>query len=207
MLKNLLKSFLVITFLLTTAFAGNQKNSSNYQEELYKIKVELEKIKLTQHYENRDSKIEAIEKSIKSLESRLNKDFQKYDELIKRQDARIGDTGFYLTMLGVLITVIIIFFAFRYESIARNQADKEVKAWIDDKADEEFQPKVNEYLEQLKTKGESLLQEIKEEAEKLNNEHRDMMDDLSKPLSEDAKEKLDSDVKKYIDEFKKKLAK
>lgn len=207
MLKGLLKLFIVL-ILANTVYANNQ----NMQQEVTTLKIELEKIKIIQKLENIDDKIKNISNRIENLEKKLNeglveknsikKDFENYNEIINRQDRRILDLGHYLTIFGILVMVIILLFSLGYGLIARSQAEKEVKNWIDEKADLEFQPKVEEYLKEIENKGIVLLNKIKEEADNLNIEHKNKIDEfdlMKKELSMKEKEQIKDNIESLED--------
>ena len=181
MLQFLVKLLAFLMFLTIYGHSSSKHSSSSIEQELNNIKIEIEKMKLTQDLTMRAGKLEFIEQDIKNLENKLHKrdidinglykDIEKFDDIAVRQDDRIDDIGLYLTIFAILITVVILFFALRYESIAKQQADSEVKKWIDEKADKEFEPKVKEYLNKLQEKSESILQSIQEEAVEIKNKY------------------------------------
>jgi len=196
--------------LLTTTYANNQKEMQN---NLTNIKIELEKIKIIQKYENKDLKIKEIELSIKNLENRLNSsqlnnntienNFQKYDEIIKRQDARISDLNASInndiTLYTSMIAILFIIISIGSYTASSNENENFVKAWLDEKADEVFEPKVDEYLQQLKDESNTVLKQIEQEASKLNQEHKEMIDKIgSKPdnYSNKQRDKIYKDVKR-----------
>jgi tetratricopeptide (TPR) repeat protein len=154
--------------------------SKNLQNELDSIKLEIEKLKII-HEQSTVYKIIELENSIKELESKIvedkidtkgfEKEFEKYDEIINRQDEKIGSNFTILEIVvaffGVLVTVIVIIFSFRNSAIARAEANKELQNWI-------------------KENQEKILTPIQNEADKLSSEIQEQIDEFFK----DAKERL-----------------
>ena len=197
MLRFFFKLLIITSFMLTYTNASTSTKNKTIQDELTDIKIELSNIKLTQKYENRDNKIKEIEQSIKDLEVKVNKTVAKD---IEKQDKRISDIGFYLTVsaiivtfFGILITGIILFFTLKHSVIAKSQAREEVEKWVKEKADAEFKEKLDEYLEELENKGNNLLEQIKIQADKLNKKHKN---DTEKIL-QDTKDKTEQMIKEH----------
>jgi len=205
MLRFFFKLLIITSFMLTYTNASTSTKNKTIQDELTDIKIELSNIKLTQKYENRDNKIKEIEQSIKDLEVKVNKTVAKD---IEKQDKRISDIGFYLTVsaiivtfFGILITGIILFFTLKHSVIAKSQAREEVEKWVKEKADAEFKEKVDEYLEQLENKANRLLEKLENKANEQYKNHDKRFEDkiaefdLMKNASPEDKEKINNDVK------------
>jgi tetratricopeptide (TPR) repeat protein len=175
-------------------------------EKLVEIKTELVKIQVSQKYENKDKQIEILQNDIKSLEDKfhaseiaknnIENKFDKYDSIIDRQDNRIQSLNTAITIFGILITIIMVGFGFRYGQNVKNIAKDEITDWLDTKAEQEFKPKIQEYLDELKKEGEKVLANIQVEADKLNKEHKEKIDniDITKPLSSEDRTKLEEEA-------------
>jgi hypothetical protein len=72
--------------------------------------------------------------------------------------------------LGILITIALLFFGFRYGQNVKNIAKDEITKWLDTKADDELKPEIQMYLNKLEEKGNKVLANIQIEADKLNKE-------------------------------------
>lgn len=211
--QSFLKLFILIVTLYSNMFAIAQKDNTNFQNEINTIKIELEKIKVIQQYSNKDNKLKEIENSIKVLEDKLKnndidkngikKDFQKYDNIINRQDVRIEDIksninfwaiGF--SLIGVLTGLFVFIINRSYAKQAKEEAviaaRKEVKNWLDDNIEKELIP--------IKEEGNKLLKEIRKNAdnilvqkqEELNNINiQDTLDSHHKQILEEVNQKLD----------------
>ncbi len=212
--RSFLKLFILIVTLYSNMFAITQKDNTNFQNEINTIKIELEKIKVIQQYSNKDDKLNKIENSIKVLEDKLTKSMEKD---LSVQDKRISDLNLYIAIYGVIITVLLLIASWGSYKFSLNETHLIIKKWLDEKADKEFQPKVDDYLEQLQNKGNSLLEEIKLEASKQHQEHKDKNNKIIKEfesktsqmiieekdrinkeflLQEKGKAEVDSDVEK-----------
>ncbi|HIP12256.1 MAG TPA: hypothetical protein EYG73_06010, partial [Arcobacter sp.] len=165
---------LFLTIFFNLSYANN--NTTN---ELYKIKLELQSIKLNNQNtnNNQEKQIINIQNSIKKLENKINnqdinqikisKDLEILNNEIISQNTRKNDISMYLTIFGSLITIIVIFFSFKNEGVARSVASEEIKDWLSTKANEELQPQIDEYLNKLIDEKNDILKKIKEEAKKL----------------------------------------
>ncbi|MEA1955525.1 MAG: tetratricopeptide repeat protein [Campylobacterota bacterium] len=219
MMKNkfsvLSKILVIMIFLSIASFADNKQNINN---EINNIKIELEKIKLIQQYENKDSEIDKIEKRVKDLETLLNKtninnnsilkDLKKNDELIIRQDIRISDLNFYIGLYGVIVTILLLLASWGSYKLSSKESSELIKKWLDKKADKEFQPKVDEYLKQIEEKSNVLFEKIDDEHQSyMAKRNSDLIADLiaKEKLSDKDKKELNKDVnnidKKKEDEY------
>ncbi|MDN5064085.1 tetratricopeptide repeat protein, partial [Aliarcobacter butzleri] len=155
--------------------------SHDIHKEISDIKLQIQEIKLLDARDDREKKIEKLEKDIKDLEEKFNqnnidkkdieKSFDKNKEIIDRQDKRIENIGLgisifgiIVTFFGILITIIVIYFVVKFEKMAEILAEKELKKWIENEAMREFEPKIKEIKELIK-KAESEVSLFKEKAE------------------------------------------
>ena len=214
--------YLLLTILLVgniSASATQQNN--NFQNELHKIKTELAKIKSVQDYVNDKNKINELEKSIKELEEKLHaneinknvidKDFEKYNEIINRQDERITDInsntnywGIGFSFIGILTGLFVFIINRKYakeaKEEAKKQANEEVKKWVDEKADIEFKSKMEEYLKQtddrVREKFDNIDKRYNQKENIMNNQIEKYNSIFSdKPLTKEQKEEVTKDAK------------
>lgn len=189
------KIFVSLLFIFSFLDAETTQNK-NLQNELNTIKLEIEKLKII-HDQTTVFKIIELENSIKDLENKIveskvdkkafEKEFEKYNEIINRQDERISSNFTTLEIVvaffGVLVTVIVIIFSFRNSVIARVEANKELQSWI-------------------KENQEKILTPIQNEADKLSSEIQEQIDEFFK----DAKERLsEHDIKEELNNRDKEL--
>lgn len=187
-----LKLLLIISFI-TLTLSAQEKQSSDLTHELNAIKLEIEKIKIIHKYDNNNLKLIEIEKNVKELEHKLHqnsiennsitKDFEQYNKITNRQDKRIEDINSNLNYWGIgfsliaILTGLFVFIVNRsYAQSAKKEAilsaEKELRKWISEKADKEFQPKVDNYLIELREESERILNSISEDGKSLNEKIR-----------------------------------
>jgi tetratricopeptide (TPR) repeat protein len=199
MIKNFIKLFILMVILWSNIYATAITDERNFQNEINNIKIEIEKLKVVQQYNNKDDKLKEIETSIKSLEDK----FTKIIENVSAQDKRISDLSFYLALYGVIITILLLIISFGSYKLALSETTSLVQAWLEEKADNEFKPKVDAYLGQLQNKGDELLKQIETEASKQQQKHDDLInekvaeiDSKFNELIPKGRDKVESDVKK-----------
>ncbi len=193
--KNFFKIFFLIIFFHIFLFASKVETSQTQLNKLnseitnlklvneYEKKLNEEKLKIFfSKIVEKENEIKELKKEFKELEDKFNKnnidkekiqkDFENNKIIIDRQDKRVEDLhsnisfwGVVFTLVGTLTAIIVIAFTLRFGSIATNEAKEELQKWIDEKADKEFQPKVDKYLMQLEKETKELLLKIKANAD------------------------------------------
>ena len=155
---------LLFTFIFSmNLFAVNH----DIHREISDIKLQLQEIKLLDARDERENKLEKLEKDIKKLEEKFNQnniDKEKLDGKIGAQNKLISEiasntnrVSWLISMFGVLITVIIIFFALKFgkdiDQEIQNikiEAEKKLKNWVDKKAESEFKPLIDNAKDEIK---------------------------------------------------------
>jgi len=170
--KNFSKILFIFLIFISNLQASKQSENINFQEQINNLKIEIAVLKSKQEFydkQNDDkSQITSIENQLIGLENKLNEnrqDTKLFANTIERQDNRISDIGWYLTTFGILITVLILFFALNLAKTVKNEASEELKDWIDNKADEEFKSKVDKSIQVIENKAKDLLLGIRNDAE------------------------------------------
>lgn len=167
-------SLIFVSFLEASNEKINQQLFELKTSQEYAQKINDEKITLIMgQIIQKENEIKELEKKIDELRKDKNS-LSNYKDIIDRQDKRIEDIhsnvnfwGVIFTLIGTLTAVIIILYTLKFGAMAVNGAEKEVKNWIDEKADEEFKPKVTEYLDKIEVQ----LKRYKELTDKYNIEY------------------------------------
>ncbi|MDN5053766.1 tetratricopeptide repeat protein [Aliarcobacter butzleri] len=179
----------IFPLLFTLIFSINlfAQNDDIYKE-ISDIKLQIQEIKLLDARDDREKKIEKLEKDIKELEEKFNQnniDKKEIDGKIETQDKLINIISISIGLFGVLITGIVIFFAFKFEKIAKGEAKeeskKEVENWIKENKNIILEPIINE--------GNNLLKNIRKEADLLLQDYQSTMKKHNLKDELDSKEK------------------
>ena len=184
-------SLIFVSFLEASNEKINQqiyelKTSQDYAQKINDEKITLIMGQIIQ----KENEIKELEKELKNyvnkedLQREINYQNNRIDDINSSVDRLSIIVSISIGLFGILITGIVIFFAFRFERIARVQADKEVKSWIDEKADKEFKPKVDSYLAQIDGRAKKLF----ERNEGLTQELEDKIKSFDKYTEEEKKE-------------------
>ena len=183
MLKQILPLLFTIIFSINL-FAQPQ----DINKELIDIKLQLQEIKLLDARDEREKKIEKLENKIDDLDSKFNQnniDKKEIDGKIGTQDKLINTISISVGLFGILITGIVIFFAFRFEKIAKadakEESKKEVESWIEKNKNRILEPIINE--------GNNLLKNIRKEADTLLQDYQSTMKNHNLKNELDSKEK------------------
>ncbi|MCG3714954.1 hypothetical protein L5F64_05175 [Aliarcobacter butzleri] len=179
----------IFPLLFTLIFSTNLfAQVQDINKELTDIKLQLQEIKLLDARDEREKKIEKLEKDIKELEEKFNQnniDKKEIDGKIETQDKLINIISISIALFGVLITGIVIFFAFKFEKIAKGEAKeeskKEVENWIKENKNKILEPIINE--------GNNLLKNIRKEADLLLQDYQSIMKKHNLKDELDSKEK------------------
>ncbi len=184
--KSIILTFIFISSLFASNEEINQKLFELKTSQEYAQKINDEKVTLIM------GQIIQKENEIKELEKELNEYVNKEDlqKEITYQNNRIEDINSSVDKLsvivsasiglfGVLITAVVIFFAFKFERIAKFKAEEEVKSWIDEKAQKVFNNIVEESKKELEEKAEKELSNIKNETSDKIDEFIDGLNDRS----------------------------
>ncbi|MCG3660245.1 tetratricopeptide repeat protein [Aliarcobacter butzleri] len=183
----MLKQIFFLLFTLIFSINLFAQNNDIY-EEISDIKLQIQEIKLLDARDEREKKIEKLEKDIKELEEKFNQnniDKKDIDGKIETQDKLINIISISIALFGVLITGIVIFFAFKFEKIAKGEAKeeskKEVENWIKENKNKILEPIINE--------GNNLLKNIRKEADLLLQDYQSIMKKHNLKDELDSKEK------------------
>ncbi|MFW2306595.1 tetratricopeptide repeat protein [Aliarcobacter butzleri] len=179
----------IFPLLFTLIFSINLFGQNNdIYKEISDIKLQIQEIKLLDARDDREKKIEKLEKDIKELEEKFNQnniDKKEIDGKIETQDKLINIISISIGLFGVLITGIVIFFAFKFEKIAKGEAKeeskKEVENWIKENKNIILEPIINE--------GNNLLKNIRKEADLLLQDYQSTMKKHNLKDELDSKEK------------------
>ena len=171
----------ILPLLFTFIFSINLfAESHDIHKEISEIKLQIQKIKLLDARDEREKKIEKLEADIKKLEDEFNQnniDKKDIDGKIGTQDKLISEiasntnrVSWLISMFGILITVIIIFFALKFgrniDQEIQNikiEAEKELKNWVDNKAESEFKSLIDNAKNEIQLNANQVLKEIKNE--------------------------------------------
>lgn len=179
----------ILPLLFTFIFSMNLfAESHDIHREISDIKLQLQEIKLLDARDERENKLEKLEKDIKELEEKFNQnniDKKDIDGKIVTQDKLINIISISIGLFGILITGIVIFFAFKFEKIAKGEAKeeskKEVENWIKENKNRILEPIINE--------GNNLLKNIRKEADILLHDYQLSMKNHNLKNELDSKEK------------------
>ncbi|MCT7615806.1 tetratricopeptide repeat protein [Aliarcobacter butzleri] len=189
----------IFPLLFTLIFSTNLfAQVQDINKELTDIKLQLQEIKLLDARDEREKKIEKLEKDIKELEEKFNqnnidkkdieKSFDKNKEIIDRQDKRIEDIGTNLNYWGIGFSLIAIFTGIavflvnkNYAESAKKEALISVYKWIEENKDKILEPIINE--------GNNLLKNIRKEADLLLQDYQSTMKKHNLKDELDSKEK------------------
>jgi tetratricopeptide (TPR) repeat protein len=209
MIFKILFIFLSITTLYAT-------HTTQLRKDIVDIKTELVKLQVSQKYENRDKQIEVLKKNIKSLEKKfhaseidknsIKNKFEKYDSIINRQDNRIRDFENYISIIGILVTVlglliigILLVFGFKHVKNNKNIAKNEINN-KDDKPSikKKFKPLTKYNLDEIKDNTKKILSQETKEVEKSKKKRKEKIlkfNIAQKTLSKKQKKELDKIIK------------
>ena len=208
--KHFYKILFIFLLSISHLQASKQSENINVQEQINNLKIEIAVLKSKQEFYDKQtddkSQIISIENQLKDLESKLNDNRQDtkvfdtrvntHENKINMQDNRISDnftmTEITIAFFGILITVIIVIFAIKLGTTVKNEARQELKDWIDNKADEEFQSKVDDSLKKIEIKASELLKKIDQNAK----EKFKKIDIITLKLTDKGKEELSKKTKK-----------
>ncbi|MFW2591335.1 tetratricopeptide repeat protein [Aliarcobacter butzleri] len=179
----------IFPLLFTLIFSINLfAQNDDIHKEISDIKLQIQEIKLLDARDDREKKIEKLEKDIKDLDDKFNQnniDKKEIDGKIETQDKLINIISISIALFGVLITGIVIFFAFKFEKIAKGEAKeeskKEVENWIKENKNRILEPIINE--------GNNLLKNIRKEADLLLQDYQSTMKKHNLKDELDSKEK------------------
>ena len=198
MLKQILPLLFIFIFSINL-FA----QSPDINKELTDIKLQLQEIKLLNSRDERQKKIEKLENKIDDLDSKFNQnniDKKEIDGKIGTQDKLITEISsntnrisWIISLFGVLITIIVIYFVVKFEKMAEILAEKELKKWINNEAMGEFEPKIKEIKDLIK-KAESEVSLFKNKAEFTISEIEKKLPE-NKELTNEEKNEIRSDIK------------
>ncbi|MDN5094651.1 tetratricopeptide repeat protein [Aliarcobacter butzleri] len=189
----------IFPLLFTLIFSINLfGQNDDIHKEISDIKLQIQEIKLLDARDDREKKIEKLEKDIKELEEKFNqnnidkkdieKSFDKNKEIIDRQDKRIEDIGTNLNYWGIGFSLIAIFTGIavflvnkNYAESAKKEALISVYKWIEENKDKILEPIINE--------GNNLLENIRKEADLLLQDYQSTMKKHNLKDELDSKEK------------------
>jgi tetratricopeptide (TPR) repeat protein len=183
----MIKQFLplLFTFIFSINLFGE---SHDIYKEISDIKLQLQEIKLLDARDEREKKIEKLEKDIRELDNKFNQnnvDKKEINGKIDTQDKLINTISISIGLFSILITGIVIFFAFKFEKIAKGEAKeeskKEVEIWIEKNKNRILEPIINE--------GNNLLKNIRKEADILLQDYQSTMKKHNLKDELDSKEK------------------
>ncbi|MDD2887998.1 MAG: hypothetical protein PHY66_09350 [Aliarcobacter sp.] len=149
MLKQILPLLFILIFSINL-FA----ESHDIHKDILDIKLQIQEIKLTDARDEREKKIENLEKDIKELEEKFNQNnvdkkeidgkLEKTKDIIERQDLRLDDLNFYLALYGFLITILLFVASYLSYRFTSSSASKIVQNWIKENKEEILEPIRNE---------------------------------------------------------------
>jgi tetratricopeptide (TPR) repeat protein len=204
-----MKKVFVLFFALLSFVVAEVKNETiDLQKEYIELKVELAKLKELDIAKDgiyqRDFIImkndikdidKEIKQNIKELENRINSFEIKINENKTRMDSFDNGIGFYLSIYGIGITILLIIISVGTFIFSSYKAKKQINDWLKENAPKQIEP----YIEKAKKDLEPILEQFKKDAK----------DSLYK-LEKDAKQEIDVMIKSldsYTEEEKQKVQK
>ncbi|MGP2658069.1 hypothetical protein ACOJTA_13615 [Malaciobacter sp. WC5094] len=201
-LKSIILTFIFVSSLFSSNEELNQKLFELKTSQEYAQKINDEKITLIM------GQIMLKENEIKELENKLDElrkdknSLENYKNIIDRQDKRIEDVHSNLNYWGIgfsliaILTGLVVFLVNRsYANSAKKEAklaaEKELRKWIDEKADEEFKSKVDVYLEEIDERAKKLFERNEGLTQKLEDRIKSIYE---KDYTEDEKKELEEEV-------------
>ncbi len=179
----------ILPLLFTLMFSINLfAESHDIHREISEIKLQIQEIKLLDKLDEREKKIGNIEEDIKKLEEKFNKsdvDKKELDGKIERNKTVVDNLNTFLTVYGILITILLALGSFAtYKISSKNaleEAQEELRYWI----------KLNQdkILEPIKNEGNNLLRNIRKEADVLLQDYQSTMKNHNFKNELDSKEK------------------
>ncbi|WP_417327600.1 tetratricopeptide repeat protein, partial [Halarcobacter sp.] len=165
MFKNFFFTIFLSLFFVSFLEASNEKiNQQIYEPKTsqdYTQKINDEKITLIMEQIIQKELKEYVNKD--DLQREINYQNNRIDDINSSVDRLSIIVSISIGLFGVLITGIVIFFAFKFERIARFKAEEEVKSWIDEKAQKVFNNIIEKSKKELEEKAEKELLNIKNE--------------------------------------------
>ena len=179
----------ILPLLFTIIFSINLfAESHDIHKDILDIKLQIQEIKLTDARDDREKKIETLEKDIKELEEKFNQnniDKKEIDGKIERNKAVVDNLNTFLTIYGILITILLALGSFATYKVslknAEEGAEKASNKWIEDNKDRILEPIINE--------GNNLLKNIRKEADILLQDYQSTMKKHNLKDELDSKEK------------------
>ncbi|MDN5113826.1 tetratricopeptide repeat protein [Aliarcobacter butzleri] len=145
----------IFPLLFTLIFSINlfAQNDDIYKE-ISDIKLQIQEIKLLDARDDREKKIEKLEKDIKKLEEKFNQNnidkkeidgkLEKTKDIVERQDLRLDDLNLYLALYGFLITILLFVASYLSYRFTSSNASEIVQNWIKKNKEEILEPIRNE---------------------------------------------------------------
>lgn len=135
---------------------------------------------VSQQSDDTNKKIEKIEEKLDTTKEEL----AKYTQITEDTKERVGDInssvdrfGILVTLFGILITGIVIFFSIRSTREAKLEAKEEakklLKEWIEKEAKTAFEEKLNALSNESQVKGNEVLKRIEEKAIEQHQRHEE----------------------------------
>lgn len=131
--------FYKLLFLLLISIIHIQASTqTTINKEITTLKEKLNKIEITYNTKNQyiDKDFQLLKDDIKNLENKLEKesidknsiqkDYDNFNNIIERQDNSINRLSIIISCFGILVTLLVIYFSFRNEGVARSVASKEI---------------------------------------------------------------------------------
>lgn len=118
-------------------------SADDLQKEYTNIKIALEVLKNNEQQQKDNDK--EIKQNIKELENKINSFEKKIEIASQRFDDFNSGIGFYLSIYGVLITLLLVFGYFWSVSKTKEQ----IKQWLDEKGNEELKRLSNDAQEKI----------------------------------------------------------
>lgn len=179
----------ILPLLFTFVFSVNLfAESHDIHSQILSLNLQIQEIKLLDKRDEREKKIENLEEDIKKLEEKFNKsdvDKKELDGKIERNKAVVDNLNTFLTIYGILITILLALGSFAtYKVSLRNAeegAEKASRNWIEDNKDRILEPIINE--------GNNLLKNIRREADILLQDYQSTMKNHNLKNQLDSKEK------------------
>ena len=121
----------ILPLLFTLMFSINLfAESHDIHREISEIKLQIQEIKLLDKLDEREKKIGNIEEDIKKLEEKFNKsdvDKKELDGKIERNKTVVDNLNTFLTVYGILITILLTLGSFATYKISSKNALEETQ--------------------------------------------------------------------------------
>lgn len=196
MIKYLLSVFIFLQFFMINIHAQDtSKENDFYKQKYYEEKF----IILNRDIIAKELEIKELKDELKSLENsvikkdEVEKDLDKQNNRIEDINADVDKLSIVVTCFGILVTLIILIFAIKYEKIIRSttkeETENEVERWLKKNIDKILEP-VNKIADDTQASIEKEIVEMYQSELKRDGIHKDGLKKVFSEREEDILKKV-----------------